>query len=87
MIEIGLLHSKLRARLRNGCLGVCALRRYLVEFRLVVTRIDQQQDLAGGDMFVIDELQCGDAAGDLRRHLRHIPVHECVIGGFEIARM
>ena len=85
LIEIGPLEGKLRARLRNGCLGVGALRSYLVELRLVVTRIDLQQDLAGGDMFVIDELQRGDAAGDLRRHLRHIPVHECVVGGFEIA--
>ncbi len=74
-------------RLRNGCLGVGALRRYLVDLRLVVTRIDEQQDLTGSDVFVIGELQRGDAAGDLRRHLRHIPVHECVIGGFEVAGM
>jgi hypothetical protein len=81
------LHGKLRARLRHGGLGVGALRRDLVELRLEVTRIDQQQDLAGGDMFVIGELQRSDPASDLGRHLRHVPVHECVVGGFEIAGM
>ena len=76
LIEVGLLDCNLRFGLLQGGLCIDPLRLRLVELHLVVARIDQHQQLSGGNMLVVDKLQLRYPARHLRRHLGDVAVDE-----------
>jgi len=87
LIEVGLLDCNLRFGLLQGGLCIDPLRLRLVELHLVVARIDQHQQLSGGNMLVVDKLQLRYPARHLQRQLGDVAVDERIVGAFEMPRV
>ena len=77
-IEIG-------AGLGLGRLGTSEIGLGAGQRRLIVARIDLQQQVAGLDLLVVVDQEPQHLAADLRAQADRIPVDECVIGGDEAA--
>ena len=87
LIDVGQQYGKLRIGLLQTRRSAAPLRLRLIDLRLIVARVDHDQDLTRRNVLIVGELQRDDGSRHLRRQLCHLAVDERIVGGREMPRV